>query len=817
MNLLLKLLGVRAPEAVGVSDFTLAFRGSVQGLWVAALVLLSGALAWWLYRRSPQVISASRRRLLAALRIAFLALLALILLKPVLAFTVEGSVRRLLVLLVDDSLSMRIRDPRTELDSRKRAAIALGTLHPTNGLRQSLPENAAAPLEAPSRVELVKAALANPRLNLLAQLEQEYDLVPFAFGQSLGELPRETAAAKAKAAPDAAEALRRHSWVQRLDPQSPLTALGDALRTVLSRQRGQPLAGIFLVTDGANNSGGSPRESAALLRQDAVPLYTWGVGLTSPRDLIVASLFAPDVAFVKEEASAVVRVRAQGFTGRKAALKLLLDGKLAAERELVFAADGEQTLTLSFVPGTPGDFELKASIEPLADETVKDNNSRSQRLKAIDTRIKTLMVEQSPRWEFRYLQAMLLRDRRIDLKCVLLEGDPNLARGTNSPYLERFPQRKDELFKYDLVILGDADPRRLTVQNQENLNEWVSRFGGALIVVAGKRHMPSGYRRSTLERMLPVELEAGLAEPAGDPVGDKPIRLELTASGRANPMLRLSDREEESAAIWKDLPPVYWVARVARPKPAAEVLLVDADPARETRAGKMPVVAFQHYGLGQVMFVGTDNTWRWRRNVGEAHYTALWGQMMQRLTIQRLMGGSKRTQLAADRQNYATGERVAIYARLYSPAYEPVQDPSVQGVFGLRLGETGRRTPVTLRAIPEQPGLYRGELVAPAPGQYQFFVEQDPETPLDFNVTEPAFEFSEPGMNDGLLTELARTSGGAFLREEDLHRLPGLIAAKAERVKSPQEVELWCSPLYFLLLLALVSAEWILRKRSQLR
>ena len=102
-----------------------------------------------------------------------------------------------------------------------------------------------------------------------------------------------------------------------------------------------------------------------------------------------------------------------------------------------------------------------------------------------------------------------------------------------------------------------------------------------------------------------------------DPVADKPIKLQLTAAGRASPMLRLSDKEEENAQIWSQLPPVYWVAKVSRPKPAAEVLLVDPDPAKESRFGKMPVIAVQQYGLGQVMFVGTDNTWRWRKNAGD--------------------------------------------------------------------------------------------------------------------------------------------------------------------------------------------------------
>ena len=168
-----------------------------------------------------------------------------------------------------------------------------------------------------------------------------------------------------------------------------------------------------------------------------------------------------------------------------------------ATRAVTFGADGEQVIPMHFIPSTAGEFELQASIDPRADETVKDNNSFSQRLKVIDAKIKVLLVDQSPRWEFRYLQAMLLRDRRVDLKCYLVEGDPRIAR-EGSPYLSQFPSRKDDLFNYDLVIFGDVDPKHVSGAQLENLNEFVSRFGGAMVMVAGKRFSPAAYRRTVI-------------------------------------------------------------------------------------------------------------------------------------------------------------------------------------------------------------------------------------------------------------------------------------------------------------------------------
>src|SRR5215210_1014503 len=124
-DLFLRLLGVRMEEAVHIAKASLAFRGGFGWGWFAFLLAGLGALIWWFYRNSPVHITGARKVVLAALRVAFIALL-LLLLRPVLAFTIEGSIRRLLVLLMDTSSSMQIKDPRLDQADQKRVAIAKG-------------------------------------------------------------------------------------------------------------------------------------------------------------------------------------------------------------------------------------------------------------------------------------------------------------------------------------------------------------------------------------------------------------------------------------------------------------------------------------------------------------------------------------------------------------------------------------------------------------------------------------------------------------------------------------------------------------------
>jgi len=842
MNLLPRLLDIKVDSQLRAAHYELAFRGGIRPGWVVLCALVLGILVVWRYRRSAPHLSPFMRYFMAGLRTLFLALVIILFLRPVLAVTIERGIRRTVVFLCDATRSMRIEDPRTELDDLKRAAIAMGALDPAKGLDQPLSKQDASRFAAVRRTDLVYAILKNNRMallkdkqaTLLERLASEYAIHAFSFGAALTDLGQGQASATRPAGGDPQSGAVSYDWVGSIPSDSPVTPLGDAVSEVIRRKRGQPLAGIVIMTDGGNNAGSDPLAVARIAEQEGVPLYTYGVGISSPKDIIVANIFAPEVCFARDEAPVNVRVRCQNLKGEKAMLQLKLtptdpSGKPPTKqpdsKEVIFDEDGEQVIPMTFTPDLPGEFDLEAWIDPRPDETVKENNYFTHHLRVVDGKIKVLLVEQSPRWEFKYLQQQLLRDRRVDLKCVLLEADAGVVKAPASPYLPQFPKTREEMYKFDLIILGDVDPKGLAAEQISWISEFVARFGGGFLMVAGKNHAPADYLKTDIAKMLPVEFDSVPLPPApgyGSDINDKPIRLEMTADGQRTAMLRLSDKEQESLERWKNLPPIYWDYRVARPKPAAQVLLVDPDPLKGSRFGKMPVVAIQQYGLGQVMWMGTDNTWRWRKNKGDVYYITLWGQMIQRLSLPHLLGAAKQTQLTSDKQQYIGGQDITVYARLYTERYEPITQPTVHGIYqNTTAADITARVEhdMQLRPLPDQPGMYRGSFKALTSGAYKFHVGPpgDPQTILEFTVTEPKLEFGQTAMNEALLRQMAQISGGRFFREENLAQLPEALRLKSDTVRSTMEVELWASPLYFLFMLGVVTLEWILRKLRQLK
>jgi hypothetical protein len=186
------------------------------------------------------------------------------------------------------------------------------------------------------------------------------------------------------------------------------------------------------------------------------------------------------------------------------------------------------------------------------------------------------------------------------------------------------------------------------------------------------------------------------------------------------------------------------------------------------------------------------------------------------MALLHLLGGSKRTQLTTNHENYATGDRITVDARLYNSNLEALTDPTVKGSYTTVAAGASPRE-ITLRALPDQPGMYRGEFVAPAAGSYRLKVETDANTSLDFAVTQQSIELGETALNVQVLEGMARDSGGQFLREEDLVKMPELIKSTAQQQLSTFEVEFCYSPLFFMVIIGLLAAEWTLRKLSQLK
>ena len=778
------LLNHLVPSPPGGSAEAALSSEGISGGWAFILLIVLCAAVWWSYRRPAPGLSRWRRGLLAALRMLLVTLFVLLLVKPVLMITLNDPVREKLLVLLDDSESMGIKDQRSNPEDINRAALAADLLAPDSGL------NAAPPAgiekwKHVSRAEILNAVTANRRLDLWTRLAGKADLHFLSFGRDLHDFGALAAGPEnsAEAGTAVPELLKRLTFKENA------TAFGDAIRQLLEENRGQPVVGILLITDGANNTGAPPEEIAELARQENIPLYSWGIGITGPRDVIVRELAGPRGAFLKERAEFSVKVRSPGFTGQTVTLRLRANGIEVDKKEIRLTGDSEAEYRLGFEPQEKGEVRMEASIEPLEGEASRENNVATTRIRVLDNQVKVLYIEQEPRWDFRYLLSTLQRDRRLSVKCLLIDGGAELADDPNSGFIKEFPSTREGLVDNEIIILGDVDPAALGDAHMKLINEWVGEIGGGLIFMAGPKQDPLHYGNTPLAPLLPVELDPNVTAEQWAGRSRLPIRLRLTPTGELSPLLRLSDKSLENRQIWDEFPGVRWTARVARARPTAEVYLEDAGSGGGNgSAAHAPVIAQQPYGKGTVMYFGFDETYRWRSKVGEQYYSRIWNQIIQSFSLDRQLGASARTQLKVARPEYTVGDKVTISGKLYTASFAPLGEASVPATLSILnpeapAGAAPELREVSLLETPDTPGEYQLEFVARTEGEYRFSTILDPNAVLKFTVTAPRLELSQTAMDSSLLQTMAQISGGKFLREEDLHGLPDLIASHTMTVR----------------------------------
>ena len=131
----------------------------------------------------------------------------------------------------------------------------------------------------------------------------------------------------------------------------------------------------------------------------------------------------------------------------------------------------------STIPRRPESSTFIIEVDRLPRELQTENNRIERVVNVRKEKLRVLVVDSEPRYEFRYLKNYLERDETIDLNVVLLSSDPNYSDEDRSA-IPTFPAAKDDLFKYDVVIFGDADVSYLSQSQLENLVEFVTEKGG---------------------------------------------------------------------------------------------------------------------------------------------------------------------------------------------------------------------------------------------------------------------------------------------------------------------------------------------------
>ncbi len=753
--------------------------------WISLIVLvLIVAIVVATYVRENRRASPAFRTALVAIRLMLLAIAAFMLAQVVLSLKRTGL--PYVALVVDDSLSMTIAD-------RYPDAVRRGL--------QSRAEGAG--FDRLTRWNLARALLLEDSAAFLRQLEQEYKLRLYYLSG-----PRLSSASSAEQL--AAE-------LRTSEPSGTCTRLGAAVRSVLDELRGNAPAAVVLLTDGINTEGPGLADAAAYARRRSVPLYFVGFGDDQPaRDVKLSDLLVDDTVFLGDVVYFEAKLTAGGYPGRTAHVSLRREGQQdpVAKTDVTLAPDGQsQPVRLAHRPTQEGVFRYVLEVEPQEGELQTENNRVETTVRVRKERIRVLLVQADPSYEYRYLRNMLVRDPTIELKTVLQNADPEHAE-QDSAALRSFPVRRDELFRYDVIVLGDADPGLLSPGMLQNLADFVDQpgKGGALVCIAGPKFMPMAFRNTPLAKLLPMDV-AMVQIPAADTPLSERFVVRPTELGLSTPMLQLADDRGENAAVWRGLAPLDWMLEVPELKPGARVLA--EHPTRRTREGRpLPIFVMHYVGAGKVLFHATDETWRWRFRVGDLYFARYWLQTIRYLARSKLAEGDRAATLRADRREYRQGDPVRLRVRFHDEALAPAEDDGVTVVVESSGGKTQR---VPLRRTSAGRGLFEASIENLPIGSYHAWVAVPQlaggAPAADFTVVAPPGEFAHVETDTHEMQLAADQSRGRFYTLATSDRLlDELPEGRQVPIESFPPRPLWNSWPVLLAFLVLLVIEWVLRK-----
>lgn len=444
------------------------------------------------------------------------------------------------------------------------------------------------------------------------------------------------------------------------------------------------------------------------------------------------------------------------------------------------------------------------------EEVNVDNNFAQLAIRVSEDPLRILLLDDKARWEARYLTALFERDRRSEL--IRRYASVRIPRGKHV----LMPETQEVLDRFDLVILGDLPAKLLDPDDQKMLVDFVTRRGGFLVVLAGRQAMPVAYSLGPLAKLLPVM--------GADTEGEPPpaAGLRLTDEGVTDPITQVLEDRQLNRRMWKALPRLGWIHRGVRPKPHARVL-VETDDGLRT-----PVVALNRVGGGRVLYLGTDEGWRWRERLGERVHQTFWQQAMRWGLGLRLRGATPRLQVALEDTMLEVDESTLLRARARDAEGHPV----VEGVETnlVKLDHEGAPIPETRRVlkmarVAKSNGLTSQVLGDLTTGRWRARVTVDRE---GFDGIEEVRELivrrrrslealdlsaDPPGLASLLDAGDGRVADAAGFAEVMDDLVEGLEPRERERVR---KTDLWNNYWVLLLLTGMLFGEWLWRKRNGL-
>jgi hypothetical protein len=728
----------------------LHFSPTPASLWIGiAALILAASLSFLAIKRSPR---RQRTITLEALRLIAVTAVVIMLWQPEWQKTLHPTSKPQIVILHDTSKSMETIDAAIPATSGGEAKVV-------------------------SRAELAATTLASDLWNpLAANGKNEVLRIPFA-----------------KAAPET---------IAGTDIN---TALGDTLKNH------DNLRAVIMLSDGDHNLGQPPVAAAQKLRARGIPLFAMPIGSTQRMpDIDILTVAAPSYGIVGENVQIPFTIRSSLDREVRTVIRMRDEKGNEQSKNIVIPPNAETYDSQLWRIRKEGTSTLELSLPVHERERIATNNNRKFSIAGRPEKIRVLVVESLPRWEYRFLRNALSRDPGVELSCLLFH--PILGPGGGNHYISSFPSTPEDLAPYDVIFLGDVGigNNQLTKEQCTLIRGLVENQASGVVFLPGSKGNQFSLLDTDLADLIPVVLDDTQRNGIRDPLA---APLTLTSEGRSSLLTLLGENEEENPEIWRQLPGFHWHAPVIKAKAGAEVLAVHGNS--RSKFGAAPLLVTKSAGNGKVLFMGIDSAWRWRRGVEDLYHYRFWGQVARWMSYQRNMAAGKRVRVFFNPERPQPGDTVTLNANAFDPDGSPLRD----GTVAVDLtSPDGRAQRLSLEKLESTWGSFSGRFKVDQTGTWKLRVinSEDESNPLETSLIAQGSEIEKTGQpaRPEVLEELARIARGRIIQPDQIPSLINEIKALPQPRPIISRTPLWSHWVTLTALITLLATFWTARKLS---
>ena len=562
----------------------------------------------------------------------------------------------------------------------------------------------------------------------------------------------------------------------KVDYKATSSDITSGLKKIANKFEGQNIAGVVLLSDGIYNQGISP-----LYASYNFPVYTIGVGDTLQRiDLSVKNLAYNKIAYQGNKFPVHVEVMAKGLPNEDITVSLSRRDHIMDQQTKSSGKSQLVAFDFEVLANDQGIQKLDIQVERKSQERNVKNNHASLFVEVVEGKKKILVVAPAPHPDIKAIREVIDKNSNYEFLLHI----PGLSEQQPSAL------RSSEI---DLAIFLQAPD--LKGRTKELFQQIVSGNTSILLQLGQQTDIASLARNNMPIKFVTMPRDFDEVTPA---INSSFSNFILTP---------------ENNSIIADYPPVSVFFAKMQLAPNATTLLYQ-------RVGSVttdkPLVTIQTLDTRKIGILLGEGIWRWRLNEFDktentAAFDELFGKLIQYLSTQ---DDKRKFRSYPLQQQFSDDEPVIFESQAYNDIFEPIYGQSVDIELSDEHGKVTHYTYVTSQGNTRyqigdlHEGIYRYKAKATVNNKPE-------EVKGEFIVTTEQEELQNLTADFDLLRKLSANTGGKFFTTSNLENLftdlqrkeAKSIIHSEERFNSIINLK-WV----FFALLALISAEWFLRK-----